>query len=118
MVTVFKEELGEDTMADESYDALVIGTSQGGRFLPIGLASAGHRVGQIERGRLGGVWVNTGCPPTKTMVASARLAHQARRAAEYSLRVGPASVDMAAVRDRKRAVVVGASHQSESRDRG
>jgi pyruvate/2-oxoglutarate dehydrogenase complex dihydrolipoamide dehydrogenase (E3) component len=62
-------------MADEDYDAIVIGTSQGGRFLPIELATAGQKVALVERGQLGGVCVNTGCTPTKTMVASARLAY-------------------------------------------
>jgi pyruvate/2-oxoglutarate dehydrogenase complex dihydrolipoamide dehydrogenase (E3) component len=95
-------------MADEHYDAIVIGTSQGGRFLPAELAKAGQRVALVERGPLGGVCVNSGCTPTKTMVASARLAYQARRGAEYGVRVGPVSVDLAAVRERKRAMVAGA----------
>jgi pyruvate/2-oxoglutarate dehydrogenase complex dihydrolipoamide dehydrogenase (E3) component len=102
-------------MAAESYDAIVIGTSQGGRFLPLELAKAGQKVALIERGRLGGVCVNTGCTPTKTMVASARLAYQARRAAEYGVRVGPVSVDLAAVRERKRAMVAGARQNYASR---
>ncbi len=83
-------------MADEHYDAIVIGTSQGGRFLPLELAKAGHKVALVERDQLGGVCVNTGCTPTKTMVASARLAYQARRGAEYGVRIGPVSVDLAA----------------------
>jgi pyruvate/2-oxoglutarate dehydrogenase complex dihydrolipoamide dehydrogenase (E3) component len=99
---------GEDAMADEHYDAIVIGTSQGGRFLPVEMAKAGERVALVERGPLGGVCVNSGCTPTKTMVASARLAYQARRGAEYGVRIGPVSVDLAAVRERKRAMVAGA----------
>jgi pyruvate/2-oxoglutarate dehydrogenase complex dihydrolipoamide dehydrogenase (E3) component len=95
-------------MADESYDAIVIGTSQGGRFLPVELAKAGQTVALVERGRLGGVCVNSGCTPTKTMVASARLAYQARRGVEYGVRLGQVSVDLAAVRERKRAMVAGA----------
>jgi len=75
-------------MADEHYDAIVIGTSQGDRFLPVDLAKAGQKVALVERGPLGGVCVNRGCTPTKTMVASARLAYQARRGAEYGVRVG------------------------------
>jgi pyruvate/2-oxoglutarate dehydrogenase complex dihydrolipoamide dehydrogenase (E3) component len=102
-------------MADEDYDAIVIGTSQGGRFLPIELAKAGQKVALVERGQLGGVCVNTGCTPTKTMVASARLAYQARRGAEYGVRVGPVSVDLAAVRERKRAMVIGARQNYTSR---
>ncbi|TCC51275.1 mercuric reductase [Kribbella capetownensis] len=95
-------------MADAHYDAIVIGTSQGGRFLPVELAKAGQKVALVERGLLGGVCVNTGCTPTKTMVASARLAYQARRGAEYGVRTGPVSVDLAVVRERKRAMVAGA----------
>lgn len=100
---------------DEQYDAIVIGTSQGGRFLPLELAKAGRKVALVERDQLGGVCVNTGCTPTKTMVASARLAHLARRAAEYGVRVGPVSVDLAAVRERKRAMVAGARQNYSGR---
>src|SRR3982074_2886749 len=96
---------GEDAMADERYDAIVIGTSQGGRFLPVELAKAGQKVALAERHQLGGVCVNTGCTPTKTMVASARLAYQARRGTEYGVRIGPVSVDLAAVRARQQAMV-------------
>jgi pyruvate/2-oxoglutarate dehydrogenase complex dihydrolipoamide dehydrogenase (E3) component len=102
-------------MADEHYDAIVIGTSQGGRFLPIELAKAGQKVALVERDQLGGVCVNRGCTPTKTMVASARVAEQARRAAEYGVRTGPVSVDLAAVRERKRAMVAGARENYASR---
>ncbi|WP_433196840.1 mercuric reductase [Nocardia sp. CA-107356] len=102
-------------MADQHYDAIVIGTSQGGRFLPIELAKAGRKVALIERDQLGGVCVNRGCTPTKTMVASARLAYQASRGAEYGVRIGPVSVDLAAVRERKRAMVAGARQNYASR---
>jgi pyruvate/2-oxoglutarate dehydrogenase complex dihydrolipoamide dehydrogenase (E3) component len=102
-------------MADEHYDAIVIGTSQGGRFLPVELAKAGQKVALVERDQLGGVCVNRGCTPTKTMVASARLAYQARRGAEYGVRTGPVSVDLAAVRERKRAMVAGARENYASR---
>jgi pyruvate/2-oxoglutarate dehydrogenase complex dihydrolipoamide dehydrogenase (E3) component len=102
-------------MADEQYDAIVIGTSQGGRFLPVELAKAGRKVALVERDQLGGVCVNRGCTPTKTMVASARLAYQARRGAEYGVRTGPVSVDLAAVRERKRAMVAGARENYASR---
>src|SRR6201991_4063212 len=102
-------------VADESYDVIVIGTSQGGRFLPADLAKAGKTVALVERGSLGGVCVNTGCTPTKTMVASARLAYQARRGAEFGVRTGPVSVDLAAVRERKRAMVARARENYASR---
>jgi pyruvate/2-oxoglutarate dehydrogenase complex dihydrolipoamide dehydrogenase (E3) component len=102
-------------MADQHYDAIVIGTSQGGRFLPVDLAKTGQRVALVERAQLGGVCVNTGCTPTKTMVASARLAYQARHGEEYGVRTGPVSVDLAAVRERKRAMVAGARENYASR---
>src|ERR1700749_3104620 len=102
-------------MAEEQYDVIVIGTSQGGRLLPLELAKAGQRVALVERDQLGGVCVNRGGTPTKTMVASARLAYQARRGAEFGVRVGPVSVDLAAVRERKRAMVAGARQNYASR---
>jgi pyruvate/2-oxoglutarate dehydrogenase complex dihydrolipoamide dehydrogenase (E3) component len=102
-------------VANETYDVIVIGTSQGGRFLPVDLAKAGKKVALVERGKLGGVCVNTGCTPTKTMVASARLAYQARRGSDYGVRIGPVSVDLAAVRERKRAMVAGARQNYASR---
>src|SRR5215467_13623916 len=99
----------DHAVTDESnYDAIVIGTSQGGRFLPVELAKAGQKVALVERDQLGGVCVNRGCTPTKTMVASARLTYQARRAGEYGIRLGTVSVDLAAVRKRKRIMVAGA----------
>src|ERR1700758_5363213 len=91
-----------------NYDVIVIGTSQGGRFLPSAFAKAGHKVAVVERGPLGGVCVNAGCTPTKTMVASARVAYLARRGPEYGVRTGPVSVDLRAVRERKQAMVEGA----------
>ena len=90
------------------YDAIVIGTTQGGRLLPIALANAGQKVALIERDHLGGTCVNVGCTPTKTMVASARVAYLARRSADYGVLTGPISVDMQAVRNRKQGIVEGA----------
>ena len=65
-----------------SFDAIVIGTGQAGPALTARLAKAGMKVAVVERGRLGGSCVNTGCTPTKTLVASAYAAQLARRAAE------------------------------------
>src|SRR5215472_10426832 len=96
------------------YDVIVIGTSQGGRFLPTAFAKAGRKVAVVERGPLGGVCVNFGCTPTKTMVASARVAYLARRGAEYGVRTGPISVDLRAVRERKQGMVQGARNYFES----
>jgi pyruvate/2-oxoglutarate dehydrogenase complex dihydrolipoamide dehydrogenase (E3) component len=90
------------------YDAIVIGTSWGGRLLPTAFAQAGRRVALIERDHLGGTCVNTGCTPTKTMVASARVAYLARRGADYGVHTGPVSVDMQAIRQRKQGIVEGA----------
>ena len=98
-----------------TYDAIVIGTSQGGRSLPIALAKAGRKVAVIERGPIGGVCVNVGCTPTKTMVASARLAYLARRGAEYGVHIGPISVDLQAVRQRKQEIVEGARNGYQNR---
>ena len=86
----------------ESYDAIIIGTGQAGPPLAVRLAHAGQRVAIIERSRFGGTCVNTGCIPTKTLVASAYAAHIARRASEFGVQLcGPVSVDMARVKARK-----------------
>jgi pyruvate/2-oxoglutarate dehydrogenase complex dihydrolipoamide dehydrogenase (E3) component len=98
-----------------NYDVIVIGTSQGGRFLPIAFAKAGRKVALIERGQLGGVCVNIGCTPTKTMVASARVAYLARRGALYGVHTGAISVDLQAVRERKQGMVEGARNNFKSR---
>jgi pyruvate/2-oxoglutarate dehydrogenase complex dihydrolipoamide dehydrogenase (E3) component len=86
---------------DHRYDAIIIGTGQAGPFLAARLTTAGMKVAVIERGRFGGTCVNTGCIPTKTMVASAYAAHMARRAAEFGVATGPVSVDMKRVKARK-----------------
>jgi pyruvate/2-oxoglutarate dehydrogenase complex dihydrolipoamide dehydrogenase (E3) component len=85
-----------------SYDAIIIGTGQAGPSLAQRLTTAGMKVAVIERGRFGGTCVNTGCIPTKTMVASAYAAHMARRAAEFGVTIaGSISVDMKRVKARK-----------------
>ncbi len=89
----------------KTYDAIIIGTGQAGPSLAVRLAGAGKKVAIIERKLFGGTCVNTGCIPTKTMVASAYAAHVARRAAEYGVNVGgPVTVDMKRVKARKDAV--------------
>jgi pyruvate/2-oxoglutarate dehydrogenase complex dihydrolipoamide dehydrogenase (E3) component len=88
------------------YDAIIIGTGQAGPSLAVRLATTGMRVAIIERKRFGGTCVNTGCIPTKTLVASARAAHVARRAAEYGVMIeSSVAVDMRKVKERKDAVV-------------
>src|SRR5258708_31304244 len=98
-----------------NYDAIVIGTSQGGRLLPIALAKAGRNVALIERGHIGGTCVNVGFTPTKTMVASARVAYLARRCADYGVHTGPISVDMQGVCTRKKGILEGAPLAFRSR---
>ncbi|MBE3559298.1 MAG: mercuric reductase [Ktedonobacteraceae bacterium] len=89
----------------DTYDAIVIGSGQGGGPLAGALAHAGKRTALIEREHVGGTCVNEGCTPSKTMVASARVAYLARRGADYGVQSGPVSVDMKVVRQRKRAIV-------------
>src|SRR5260370_1154728 len=71
------------------YDAIVIGAGQAGTPLSQGLAGAGMRTALIEREHVGGTCINEGCTPTKTMVASGRVAYLARRAADYGIHTGP-----------------------------
>ena len=87
------------------YDAIIIGAGQAGVPLSAALAQAGWKTAIIEREQPGGTCVNRGCTPTKTMVASARVAYLARRAADYGVHTGPVTVNMAEVRKRKRAIV-------------
>jgi len=87
------------------YDAAIIGAGQAGGPLASALAGAGKKTVLIEREHVGGTCVNEGCTPTKTMVASARVAHLARRAADYGVWTGEVAVDLAVVRQRKRDMV-------------
>ena len=82
-----------------NYDAIIIGTGQSGPPLAPRLVAAGWKVAIIERKLFGGTCVNTGCTPTKTLVASAYAAHVVRRAADYGVTVeGAVKVDMKAVK--------------------
>jgi len=97
-----------------AYDAIIIGTGQAGPSLAGRLTAAGMKVAVIERGRFGGTCVNTGCIPTKTMVASAYAAHMARRAAEYGVTIAsPVTVDMKQVKARKDQVSGASNHGVE-----
>jgi len=87
------------------YDAIVIGAGQAGVPLSTTLAKAGWKTALIERVHVGGTCINEGCTPTKTMVASARLAYLARRGADYGVQTGPVTIDMTKVRQRKRDIV-------------
>jgi pyruvate/2-oxoglutarate dehydrogenase complex dihydrolipoamide dehydrogenase (E3) component len=86
------------------FDAIIIGTGQAGPSLAARLSEAGLRVAIIERNRFGGTCVNTGCTPTKTLIASAYVAQTARRASSYGVSVGAVAIDMKAVKARKDAI--------------
>jgi pyruvate/2-oxoglutarate dehydrogenase complex dihydrolipoamide dehydrogenase (E3) component len=86
----------------KSYDAIIIGTGQSGPPLAVKLAKAGQKVAIIERARFGGTCVNTGCIPTKAMVASARAAYVAGRGGDFGVELdGGVRVDMQRVKARK-----------------
>ena len=93
-------------MSTSRFDAIIIGSGQAGPSLAARLSGAGMKTAIIERKRFGGTCVNTGCIPTKALVASARAAHVAGRGADYGVQVGgPVSVDMRTVKERKDAIV-------------
>jgi pyruvate/2-oxoglutarate dehydrogenase complex dihydrolipoamide dehydrogenase (E3) component len=87
------------------YQLVVIGSGQGGAPLAGAFARAGRKVTLIERAHVGGTCINVGCTPTKTMIASARVAHLARRALTYGVRVSDVTVDLGRVVERKRIIV-------------
>lgn len=92
-------------MSDETFDVIIIGAGQGGVPLATAFAGAGRKTALIERRWPGGTCVNVGCTPTKTMVASGRVAHLAGRGADYGVQTGELSIDMGTVRQRKRDIV-------------
>src|SRR5579872_4696815 len=92
-------------MTTERYDAIIVGSGQAGGPLATALSKARHKTALIEREHIGGTCINVGCTPTKTMVASARIAYLARRSADYGVNAGPVSIDMLKVRQRKRDIV-------------
>ncbi len=87
------------------YDAIIIGSGQGGNPLSHNLADRGWSVALIEEAHLGGTCINTGCTPTKTMVQSAQVAHYARNAARWGVRASGVRVDLPAIVARKDKVV-------------
>ncbi|SPM42253.1 Pyruvate/2-oxoglutarate dehydrogenase complex, dihydrolipoamide dehydrogenase (E3) component or related enzyme, partial [Mycobacterium numidiamassiliense] len=88
------------------FDAIIVGAGQAGPPLAGRLTAAGQRVAIVERKLIGGTCVNNGCIPTKTLVASAHTAHQARRGTEYGVGTGSISVDMAKVKARKDGIML------------
>jgi len=98
----------------ERFDAIVIGAGQAGPPLAGRLTAAGQTVAVIERKLIGGTCVNSGCIPTKTLVASAHAAYVARRGAEYGIGTGEVTVDMGKVKARKDAIMLDDRHGVES----
>jgi pyruvate/2-oxoglutarate dehydrogenase complex dihydrolipoamide dehydrogenase (E3) component len=96
-------------MDAERFDAVILGSGQAGKPLTLALAKAGWKVALVEREHVGGTCINVGCTPTKTMIASARVAHLARRGADYGVNIGTAggdvTVDLARVVARKQQMV-------------
>lgn len=91
----------------EHFDAIIVGAGQAGPPLAGRLTAAGQSVAIVERKLIGGTCVNTGCIPTKTLVASAHAAHLARRGADYGIGTGEISVDMGKVKARKDEIMLG-----------
>jgi pyruvate/2-oxoglutarate dehydrogenase complex dihydrolipoamide dehydrogenase (E3) component len=102
----------------QHFDALVIGAGQAGPAMAARCSQQGLKVALVERKRFGGTCVNNGCIPTKTMVASARAAHVARRGAEFGFSAGEVCVDMARVKARKDEIVAQSTRGVESWVRG
>ena len=99
----------------DHYQAIVIGSGQGGNPLCGALAQAGLRTALIERRHIGGTCVNEGCTPTKTMLASGRVAYLARRGTEYGVQTSDIRIDMQRVRQRKRDIVDSFRNGSQKR---
>jgi pyruvate/2-oxoglutarate dehydrogenase complex dihydrolipoamide dehydrogenase (E3) component len=104
-----------ETSTPESFDAIIIGSGQGGNPLAEALIAAGKKTAMIERQDVGGTCINRGCSPTKTMVASARVAYLARRGSDYGVNLGSVAVDMGRVREKKRAIVSSFRQSRENR---
>ena len=105
-------------MSTETFDAIIVGAGQAGPAIAARCSKEGLRTAMIERGAFGGTCVNVGCVPTKTLVASARAMHQARRGDEYGFSSGDIRVDMARVKARKDALVKASREGVESWMRG
>src|SRR5215468_2309000 len=102
----------------DDYDAIIIGSGQGGTPLSTALAAAGWRAALVEREHVGGTCINEGCTPTKTMIASGRVAYLARRGDNYGVHTGDIHTEMQRVRQRKREIVdsfrKGSQHRIEN----
>jgi pyruvate/2-oxoglutarate dehydrogenase complex dihydrolipoamide dehydrogenase (E3) component len=101
--------------ATERYDAVVVGSGQAGGPLASALAQSGRKTAIVEREHVGGTCINEGCTPTKTMIASGRVAYLARRGADYGVGTGEIAIDMTKIRQRKRDIVDSFRGGSEQR---
>src|SRR6266404_3938613 len=99
----------------QQYDAIIIGSGQAGTPLSTALAAAGMHTALIERKHVGGTCINEGCTPTKTMVASGRVAYLARRGKDYGVNAGEIRIDMPRIRQRKREIVDSFRNGSQKR---
>src|SRR5712672_2366711 len=99
----------------DHYQPIVIGSGQGGTPLCRSLAEAGLRTALVERSHIGGTCINEGCTPTKTMVASGRVAYLARRGKDYGVDTGDIRIDMPRIRERKREIVDSFRNGSQKR---
>src|SRR5271163_4831973 len=97
----------------ERFDAIIVGTGQAAKPLAGALAKAGKKTASIESKHVGGTCVNEGCTPTKTMVASGRVAYLARRGGDFGVKTGPIAIDMVKIRERKRTIVKNAREGGE-----
>jgi pyruvate/2-oxoglutarate dehydrogenase complex dihydrolipoamide dehydrogenase (E3) component len=88
-----------------TFDAVIVGSGQGGNPLAVSLANAGWKVALVERKAVGGTCVNEGCTPTKAMISSARVAYLTRKAEQYGVKAGPSEVDLSSVVRRKDEIV-------------
>src|SRR5262245_45866251 len=102
----------------QEFDAIIIGSGQAGTPLSVALANAQMRTALIEREHIGGTCINEGCTPTKTMIASGRVAYLAHRGPVYGVHTGEIAIDMRRVRQRKREIVERFRSGSEKRIKG
>ena len=99
---------------DKTYDAIIIGSGQAGTPLAFRLAGAGWKIALIEREAVGGTCINRGCTPSKSMVASARVAYQAGRAGEFGIRADSVTADLQSIVSRKNKIVAGFRNHIET----
>lgn len=97
--------MSEAAEQSQQYDVIVIGAGQAGGPLASAFQNAGKKTALVESTHIGGTCVNEGCTPTKTMIASGRVAYLARRGADYGVETAPISIDMKKIRERKRKIV-------------